>query len=139
MSATTDPIAARVPTPAPRRAPASSGRPRGFGVFIATVATFLVILSVLAWRMAAGEDPALGQQPIAAAKPAASERGVIDRRIVAVKVVHDPAPVAAAPEAAAAAPVSAPAPVTSALRLPPRSPPPAPAPAPAPAPVTSSS
>lgn len=145
MSTTTEPIGARVPTPMPRRAFARRGRPRGFGVFIATVATFLVILSVLAWRMAAGEDPALSKVPVATTTAAPADPGVVHRRIVDVKVVHDPAPVAAVPaESATPAPVTAPTPVTSVAATPAPAPAPvaaapAPAPAPAPTPVTSSS
>ncbi len=117
-----------------RREPAR--RPRFLSTALASVACFLVAFEFLAFQLSSGHDPSLGSQ--AAATVAAKRPTVIDRRVIATRVVHDPpkstaTPTAAVPatsSAATVAPAPAPAPVAA----------PAPAPAPAPAaPVTSSS
>jgi len=130
------------------------GRPKGPPVLWLSLATFLVVLAVLAIRMSRGEDPAVGAGEPAPAQP----RRVLVRRIVKrVVVTHViPPPIvdrvapssasgatstaAAGPTAPARAPVaSAPAPVASApapVAAAPAPPPPAPAPT---APVTRSS
>lgn len=137
--------AAEQPKTARKRPPR---RPAGFGVAAGAVVAFLAILAVLAIRMSTGKDPALGAddpggQGLAAAK---LKRPVIHRRVVKLRVVHDPpaaqsaAPgtaslaIAPAPASSPAAPAPAPTPAS-----PSPSPAPAPAPAPSPPPVTSSS
>jgi hypothetical protein len=127
---------------------------KGPPVLWLSLATFLVVLTVLAIRMSRGEDPAVGAGGAAPAQP----RRVLVRRIVKrVVVTHvipppvveyiSPVPAAGATPAAAAAPATspvpsraaAPAPVASApapVAAAPAPPPPAPAPA---APVTRSS
>jgi hypothetical protein len=129
-------------------------RPKGPPVLWLSLASFLVVLAILAIRMSRGEDPAVGAGDPAPAHP----RRVLVRRIVKrVVVTHlipppvvdqgGPAPAtgvtsaAAAPTAAAPSRVvaPAPAPVASApapVAAAPAPPPPAPAP---PAPVTRSS
>ena len=92
---------------------------------------FCVALIFLALQMRAGDDPAIGAGPKAAAVQSAP-RPVIVRRVIVRRIVEDP-PGAPAAQAAAAAPgpepaASAPAPAAPA--------PAAAAPAPAPAPVT---
>lgn len=127
-------------------------RPTGLGIAVASLACFLAILAVLSWRMAAGRDPALGDADPAALTTAAADqrRPVIHRRVVKLRVVHDPpaTPGTAAAEPAAATPVTstaasaAPSPSSAApaVQAPSPAPTPAPAPAPAPAPpVTQSS
>ncbi len=92
-------------------------------------AVFCVALIFLALQMRAGDDPAIGAGPKAAAVQSAP-RPVIVRRVIVRRVVEEapgtpraaaapgpapaasaPAPTAAAPDAAA--PASAPAPVTT--------------------------
>lgn len=136
--------------PIPRRRKLTA-RPRGLAVAGVSIAAFLAALAILAGRMSAGQDPALGPgEPLAAASAAdGRQRPLIKRRVVKLRVVHDPAPVPSA-SAAAPAPVSpatpppaSAAPVTPApapVSTPSPAPTPAPAPAPAPAaPVSQSS
>lgn len=143
------PTQASALTPAPAAAgarPSSGARPSarkrpGFlPTALASLACFLVLFEFLAFRLQAGNDPALGPQ--VASTQAPKDAGVLNRRIIERRVVHLPpsggsAPAASssvAPPSAASAPTQttapaiAPAPATT----------PAPAPATA-APVTSSS
>ncbi len=103
-------------------------RPSGFSVVTASLAVFLALLGGLSWRLASGQDPALGAgEPAAVAATAKVKRPVVHRKVVKVRVVEEPKPTATAPAPAA---VSTPAPAPA----------PAPAPPPAPAqPVTQSS
>jgi hypothetical protein len=104
-------------------------RPGGFGVGASALAAFLAIL-------AAGKDPALGAgdpagQELAAAK---LKRPVIHRKVVRLRVIHDPqVPEPAAPGGAGLA--IAPPPAPSSFASPPPAAPQAAAPAAAPAPV----
>ena len=102
-------------------------RPSGFSVVTASLAVFLALLGGLSWRLASGQDPALGAGEPAVAATAKVKRPVVHRKVVKVRVVEEPKPTATAPAPAA---VSTPAPAPA----------PAPAPPPAPAqPVTQSS
>lgn len=120
-------------------------RPGPAPVAAASLATFLVLLTFLAWQLRAGRDPALGSQ----AAPTPKKHVLVKRieRTVVVEVVKPRTRAVAPPPASSARPgpaspapsapraYSAPAPVRPAAP----SPPPAPAPAPAPAPVTRAS
>jgi hypothetical protein len=113
--------------PAPRKP--QPKRPGPLTTFAITAAAFLVVLTLLAWQVRAGKDPAIGP-----AKPAAApvaKKVIVVRRIERKVIIEAPAPTAAAasggaPARAASAPAAS-APAAAA---------PAPAaPAPAPAPV----
>jgi len=111
-------------------------RPGGFGVGASALAAFLAILAVLALRMSAGKDPALGAGDPAGPGLAAAKlkRPVIHRKVVRLRVIHDPqVPEPAAPGGAGLA--IAPPPAPSSFASPPPAAPQAAAPAPAPAPV----
>lgn len=113
-------------------------RPRFWPTAVASLACFAVIFEFLAFQLRAGNDPALGAGPAAAAAPT---RPVVNRRIVQRRIVHLPARQTAIPAAptvggssATTTPSSPPATAPASVPVP------APAPAPAlPAPVTSSS
>jgi len=118
-----------------RRPPKRSQRPAAIA-YAGSLLAFVAILGVLAVRVAAGADPAIGQQ--ATAPPPAKR--VLVRRIVRRVIVTHPAPrrdaapaTPAAPQGSGVVPTSAPAPAPAAA------PAPAPAPAPALAPTTRSS
>lgn len=115
-----DPATARRPARSPGAAAIAWG---GSGL------AFMAVLGVLAWQVAAGADPAIGEQ---AAAPPPAERIVV-RRIVRRVVVTHAAPAAPAAERSGAA-LSAPA-----AGAPAPAAPSAPAPAPAPAPPTTRS
>jgi hypothetical protein len=86
---------------------AYSQRP-AYVVYAGAAAAFAGVLAGLAWQVASGADPAIGEGEPAAAPP---ER-VIVRRIVVAR--DGPArPHAPAPAAAAAAPAPEPAPATT--------------------------
>ena len=136
-------------TEAPASRPPARKRVGPGPVVAATLATFLVVLTLLATQLRSGKDPALGAGPAAA--PATAPKRVLVKRIIKRRVIvrvipaetSGGAPVvaggAAAPAEAGAAQApsasgasAAPAPVAAAA--------PAPAPAAAPAaPVTRSS
>lgn len=103
--------------------------PRARLVVLASVALFAVLLSVLAARMSAGRDPALGGQARAASAPRAVVVHRIERRII-VTEVHHGTDAGAPSRGAATSAAPAPAPAAAA---------PAPAPPPAPAPVVTRS
>jgi hypothetical protein len=120
-------------------------RPGPLPVAAATLATFLVLVTLLAMQLRSGRDPALGAGPGASAAQAAPKR-VLVKRIVRRKVIvrlipsetSGGAPVAAGGAAAPATAGAGAAPVTSAPAPAAAAPAAAPAPA-APAPVTASS
>lgn len=95
-------------------------RPSLGSVATLAMATFVVVLALLAVQLRLGRDPALGR-PTPAAAPA---RRILERRIIDRRVIH----VLPAGTQTRARPSS---PVT----VPPTVPPAAPAPAPAPAPL----
>jgi hypothetical protein len=99
--------------------------PRARVVVLASAALFAVLVTVLALRMWAGRDPALGAQARAAdgTQPVLVRR--IERRVVVTEVRHR-----AGAGAAAATPAASPPPAPAAA---------APAPPPAPAPVVTRS
>jgi hypothetical protein len=108
--------------------------PRPLATFSAALALFLTVLTVLAWQVGSGNDPAIGSGQAAAVAQTPKRvlvkrlvRRVVHTKVVVVPPEEDDAP-AAAGTSYAVAPVvrSAPAPVVSAA---------APAPAPAPAPA----
>jgi hypothetical protein len=116
------PGAARAAAPRPKR-------PGAAPTYALTAAAFLIVLTLLAWQVRAGKDPAIGPaKPAAATAP--KKRVVVVKRIERKVIVEEAAP-ATAPAAAAPAPAGAPsAPAAPA----PAAAAPAPAPA-APAPV----
>jgi hypothetical protein len=119
-------------TTEPAVAAATSARPRhkpsAFGVVSVSLAGFFIAVTLLAWQLGKGNDPALGAT-------GGAERPALVRRIILTRIVRDPAPsssravVGSEPAiAGTAAPAgAAPAPA------------PAPAAAPAPAPVSTGS
>jgi len=99
-------------------------------------AVFCVALIFLALQLRAGEDPAIGAGPEAAAV-SSQPRPVIVRRVIVRRIVEDAPGEPAAPRATGGAAAPAPAPAASAPAPAASAPAPAaPAPAPAPAPVT---
>jgi hypothetical protein len=111
-------------------------RPRPLQIATISLAAFLAALALLSWRLAQGEDPALG----ASAAANADRPARVHRKIVMTRVVHDPPPASAAPSTAspalvAASPSTAAAPAAAAPAPSASAPAPAPSPAPAPAPA----
>ena len=122
------------------RAPARTAtRSRATRIAFTTIAMFLALFAMLSWRLARGEDPAIGSPSAqTTAQPVIHRKVVVRRKIV--HVVADLPPVPAAPTPAPA-PAASPAPTTtySAPSTPQPAPAAAPAPAPAPVPTTRAS
>jgi hypothetical protein len=122
------------PVVPPERLGPAAARPKGrakpgfLPTIFASVACFLVVFEFLAFQLKSGNDPALGHPQATA--PAARRPTVVDRKLIKIRVVRDPAPqsvpgsspsalassATAAPAAATAAP--APAPASSATPAP---------------------
>jgi hypothetical protein len=117
-------------------------RPSVWTTAIVSLGAFLIVLTLLAWQLHSGEDPALaaGKQGAAARKQVIVRKVV--RRVVVTRVAPAPAPSVAVSGAAGPAPSgsssSSPSPAPSAP-APVQVAPVQPAPAPAPAPVTRAS
>lgn len=126
------------PAPArPARKPLPR-KPKGLGVLITSLAAFLVVIAILAWRMSIGEDPSLGVGPQLAAGPGKLKGAVTKRRIVKLRVVHDPAPQPVAGAVVDSGAVDSSVPAAPTVPAPAAAPTPAPT-APTAPPVTSSS
>jgi hypothetical protein len=127
--------------PAPARpedaAAPSRRRPRALPTALATLACFLLLFEFLAFRLSAGQDPALGS-PSAAVATQQPRPAVIHRRIVNTKVVSLPPKAGTSTTSVASAAAGSSATVGTAPAGPVAAPAPAPAPAPT-APVTSTS
>ncbi len=127
---------ARRPAPGgPKEAAASRRRPRALPTALATIACFLVLFEFLAFRLSAGQDPALGSPSagVAAQQPRPT---LIHRRIVNTKVVSLPPKAGTPATSVAGVPAAGSSPTASAASsAAPAAPVAAPAPAPAPAPA----
>jgi hypothetical protein len=123
-----------------RRGPARKPptKPPAGWVFAPALGAFFAALTLLAFQVRAGQDPALGPaEPVAQAQP--KPRRILIRRVIRRVVVHHPptgSPAAVGarqPATTSAAPAAASAPAAPAAAAP------APAPASAPAPLTTQS
>lgn len=128
--------------PAPTRAARPKGPrpPAGLAVPLVALAAFFGTFTVLALRMGAGDDPALGEPQTAGAPAPVEPRRILIRRIIKTKVIllpPRPTPQAAQPPPAPPTGGGA-APRALAAQAPPAAAAPAPVPAPA-APVTRAS